>query len=74
MLSSKVSKNIKMPFWDVLDGFSQLHIPYDVMITSDGDLFEDKFKLENISKYQYIVLADCNKMTTGQLAVDSGLS
>lgn len=69
MLSSKVSENVKMPFWDVIDGFSQQHIPYDVMISSDGDLFEDKFKLENICKYQYMVLADCNKMTTDQLKV-----
>lgn len=69
MLSSKVSASVIMPFWDVIDGFSKQHIPYDVMITSDGELFEDKFKIENIRKYKFMILADCNKMTTGQLEV-----
>lgn len=67
MLSSKVSNDVRMPFWDVIDGFSKQYIPYDVMIASDGELFEDKFDLEHIRQYGYIVLADCNKMTTAQL-------
>jgi hypothetical protein len=69
MLSSHVSKSVKMPFWDVLEGFSKRHIPYDVTIASDDELFEDKFDLPHIGKYRQLVLADCNKLTDRQLQV-----
>ncbi|MFC6549417.1 hypothetical protein ACFQBN_22410 [Cohnella cellulosilytica] len=69
MLSSTVNKDVVMPFWDIIKEMSRQHVPFDVLISSDGELFQDTFDLASLSKYKCLVLPDNNKMTSEQLKV-----
>ncbi|MFB9279674.1 hypothetical protein ACFFT4_32380, partial [Cohnella cellulosilytica] len=69
MLSSTVNKDVVMPFWDIIKEMSRQHVPFDVLISSDGELFQDTFDLASLSKYKCLVLPDNNKMTSEQLRV-----
>lgn len=67
MLSPSMNKDVIMPFWDIIKEMSRQHVPFDVLISSDGDLFQDEFTLQSLSKYKCLVLPDNNKMTAEQL-------
>ncbi|MDB4865900.1 MAG: hypothetical protein JWR03_233 [Cohnella sp.] len=69
MLSPTMNQDVVMPFWDIIKEMSKQHVPFDVLISSDGDLFQDEFHLENLHKYKCLVLPDNNKMTAEQLGV-----
>lgn len=69
MLSSTLNKDVDMPFWDIIKQMSKQHVPYDVLISSDGELFQDAFHMDRLQNYKCLVLPDNNKMTRGQLAV-----
>ncbi|AZN42599.1 hypothetical protein [Paenibacillus albus] len=69
MLSSAVNKDVIMPFWDIIRQMSKQHVPYDVVISDDGQLFQDEFSLERLAKYKCLVLPDNDIMTAKQLAV-----
>ncbi|XID90944.1 hypothetical protein ACF3MZ_20810 [Paenibacillaceae bacterium WGS1546] len=69
MLSSTVNKDVVMPFWDIIKEMSKQHVPFDVLISSDGELFRDTFDLAALRKYKCLVLPDNNKMTSEQLQV-----
>ena len=67
MLSPSVNKDVAMPFWDIIKALSREHIPYDVIVSSDGELFQDGFTPERLGKYKCLVLPDNNIMTKDQL-------
>jgi hypothetical protein len=67
MLSSTISKEVVMPFWDIIEGMSKEHVPYDVIMSSDGELWQDKFTLEKLRDYKCLVLPDNYIMSTAQL-------
>ncbi|QGQ95212.1 hypothetical protein EHS13_10090 [Paenibacillus psychroresistens] len=67
MLSSTINKDVVMPFWDIIKEMSKQHVPFDVIISDDGDLFQDEFTLSSLQKYKCLVLPDNNKMTVKQL-------
>jgi hypothetical protein len=69
MLSPTLNKDVVMPFWDIIKEMSKQHVPFDVLISSDGELFQDTFNLESLNKYKCLVLPDNNKMTPEQLSV-----
>ncbi|TJY42158.1 hypothetical protein E5161_09105 [Cohnella pontilimi] len=69
MLSPTMNKDVVMPFWDIIKEMSKQHVPFDALISSDGDLFQDDFTLASLQKYKCLVLPDNNKMTGDQLAV-----
>lgn len=68
MLSSTVNKDVVMPFWDIIRQMSKQHVPFDVIVSDDGELFEDEFTLERLSKYKCLVLPDNDIMTAKQLS------
>ncbi len=67
MLSPTMNKDVVMPFWDIIKAMSKQHVPFDVLISSDGDLFRDEFSLASLRRYKCLVLPDNNKMTKEQL-------
>lgn len=67
MLSSTVNKDVVMPFWDIIRQMSKQHIPFDVVISDDGELFRDEFTPERLSAYKVLVLPDNDIMTARQL-------
>ncbi|MCC3372070.1 hypothetical protein [Cohnella sp. REN36] len=67
MLSPTMNKDVVMPFWDIIKGLSKQHVPFDVLISSDGALFSDAFTLAKLRPYKCLVLPDNNKMTPDQL-------
>lgn len=69
MLSSTVNQAVKLPFWDIIKQMSNMQVPYDVIISSDGELFEDSFTLERLKPYACLVLPDNHNMTEEQLQV-----
>jgi hypothetical protein len=69
MLSPTMNEDVVMPFWDIIKEMSKQHVPFDVLISSYGDLFQDEFHLESLRKYKCLVLPDNNIMTAEQLGV-----
>src|SRR5829696_2638197 len=66
---NNVSRDERVPFWEVCEALSEAIRPYDVLFFPDGHLRPDTLSSEGLLQYRTVILPGCDHLTETQAEV-----